>query len=261
MKYFAFFLTFGLVCSLGWGKSGSPLSMELTELGTLKALLVLDKNVLENEPLIAESLSDADLRLFPSARTAQGRMNHDIMRKAGKEAGADLVVHVAAGSRPKNQMGEFKLYEGEATVQVFSPVTGEVLVMETARDTGERHVDEVHARRSARENALSSALAVTKNKLLARSDRLIVHLARINGVLSDEHLLAIVKYIGKLDVIHHVRELKYDPSTGQAVLEIIAAPGSIPTWKTHLERMPKVKVNVTVKPNPDIRKKYPSWFK
>ena len=54
-------------------------------------------------------------------------------------------------------MDDFKLYEGEATIQLYNGNSGEMLVAQTSRALGARNVDPVEAERSAIEKAIDAA--------------------------------------------------------------------------------------------------------
>ena len=170
------------------------------------------------------------------------------------------LVFATATDRLKNRKEDFLLYEGEATVQIYSRVSGELLVTKTVRANGRRTSDEVEARRSAREKAVDDAATEAIERSLAKAHKILVHEAVIVNVFSDSGLLAIMEYIGKMQGVYHVKRLSFDRKTNEALVEIIGSPHSETVWRAYLEKMPKTKVNVQVTPNGALRNKYPAWF-
>lgn len=253
------------VATVGWAqaaKSGvdQQVRVQITEIGCLRTLLLIDSDISDLENLISQQLTDVDFRVFPDASMTGSRATSEEMRVAGEKANADLVVFATAKDRLKNSKGEFLLHEGEATVQIYSRVTGELLVTKTARTNGKRTTDEVEAKRSARESALSDATHQAIERSLAKAHKVLVHEAVIVNVFSDSGLLAIMEYIGKMEGVYHVRRLSFDRKTNEALLEIIGSPRSETYWRAYLEKMPKTKVNVQVTPNGALHSKYPAWF-
>jgi hypothetical protein len=234
--------------------------VQVTELGMMRTLLLLDDKAGDSENVIEQCLSDSDFRVFPSASTATGSINMDEMKQIGKDNKADIVFYATASSRLKNKMDDFVLYEGEATVQVYSPVTGEMMATETVRANGERDVDDVEAERSAREKAVDTATRDVVVKMLAKAQKILVHEATVTGVHDDSQLLAIMEYMGKMDGVYGVRQVSYDRDAKVGVIDIIGNPRSETYWRAYLEKMPKAQVVVKLVVNSDIRKKYPSWF-
>ena len=234
--------------------------VQVTELGMMRALLVLDSKAIGLEKVIAQRLSDSDFRVFPAATEAGGSVNMDEMKDLGRKNMADLVIYATVSTRLKNKLQDFSLYEGEATVQVYSPVTGEMLVTQTIRANGERNIDEVEAERSATEKALDAATKAVVVKMLVKAQKMLVHQAVITGVYSNNQLLAIMEYMGKMEGVYGVRQVSYDREKKVGVIDIIGSPRSETYWRAYLEKMPKARIIVRVVVNPDIRKKYPSWF-
>jgi len=238
-------------------------SVQITELGNMRTLLLLDPRALPLEKLIEQRLTEVDFRVFPSAKAIANRVSSEEMRKIGEENKADLVVYATADLRPKSSMGDFKLFEGEATIQIYSPVSGEIMVSQTNRATGNRSVDEMDAQRSAVEKAVDEATREAINRGLGKVQKIIVHRAIVTDVHNNDHLLTIIAYLQKMQGIYHVRQLSFDPKTHVAELEILAAPRADDEWRAYLERMPRTKVVVTYKKASDgqrERKQYPSWF-
>ena len=137
---------------------------------------------------------------------------------------------------------------------------GELLVTKTVRANGKRTTDEVDAKRSARESAITEAAHQAIERSLAKAHKVLVHEAVVVNVFSDSGLLAIMEYIGKMEGVYHVRRLSFDRETNEALLEIIGSPRSETYWRAYLEKMPKTKVNVQVTPNGALHHKYPAWF-
>ena len=112
--------------------------VQITEIGCLRTLIMIDGSINDLENRVAQQLTDKDFRVFPSAAMVGARVTSDQMRDAGEKASADLVVFATATDRLKNKKEDFQLYEGEATVQIYSRVSGELLVTKTVRANGRR---------------------------------------------------------------------------------------------------------------------------
>ncbi|PYL62724.1 MAG: hypothetical protein DMF24_03010 [Verrucomicrobia bacterium] len=239
------------------------LDVQITELGTMRTLLLLDPQAMPIEKLIAQRLTEVDFRVFPSAQAVEERVSSAQMREIGTENKADLVLYATASVRQKNSMGEFQLFEGEATAQIFSPVSGEMFVSQTNRALGTRSVDEVEAQRSAVEKAVDEATQEAINRGLKKVYKTIVHRAIVTNVKDYDRVLIIIAYMEKMKGIYHVRQLSFDPKTHVLELEIIGAPRAESEWRAYLDRMPRTRVVVKVKPIPEVHrggKQYPSWF-
>lgn len=250
-------------------------NVQVTELGCMRALLLLDDAAFPLEKLIAQRLTEADFRVFPGAQAVPTRLTAagiakqgrnvgiapEELKKAGDAMQADLVIFVTSSSREKARLGEFQLHEGEATVQVFSPVTGELLVSHTSRESGVRDIDPVMAHRSAVERSVDAATKEAITKSLEKAHKLIVHQAVITRVQSHDHLLTIMDYMAHLKGVYHVRRISHDVATQTAVIEIIGAPQTETFWRAHLAKMPKAQiVDMSFAQNDDLRKRYPSWW-
>lgn len=235
--------------------------VQITELGCLRTLIMIDGSIDDLENRVAQQLTDKDFRVFPSAAMVGGRVTSDQMREAGEKANADLVVFATATDRLKNKKEDFQLYEGEATVQIYSRVSGELLVTKTVRANGRRTSDEVEAKRSAREKAVDDATKEAIERSLAKAHKILIHEAVIVNVFSDSGLLAIMEYIGKMQGVYHVKRLSFNRTTNEALVEIVGSPHSETVWRAYLEKMPKTKINVQVTPNGALRNKYPAWFR
>jgi len=234
--------------------------VQITEIGCLRTLLFIDAEISDLENRLAQQLTDKDFRVFPDAAMTGHRTTSDEMRAAGEKANADLVVFATATDRLKNKKEDFLLYEAEATVQIYSRVSGELLVTKSVRATGRRTSDEVEAKRSAREKAIDDAAREAVERSLTKAHKILVHEAVIVNVYSDSALLAIEQYIGKMDGVYHVKRLSFDRKTNEAFIEIVGNPRSETYWRAYLEKLPKTKVNVRVTPNGALHSKYPSWF-
>jgi hypothetical protein len=241
--------------------------VQITELGLMKALLVLDQSSLDSEKLLAQRLNEADFRVFPSAQTVSSRLSFEQIQAIGKEGKADLLVYAVATTRPKKAMGEFQLHEGEATVQIYSPATGELMVTHTARTDGTRTTDEVAAQRSAREKALDLATKEAIVKSLEKAHKIMVYQAILTGVQSNTDLLFFMEYIAKLQGVYDVRQISWNAKTGDAEIEIIASPKAETFWRAQIEAMPKRKVTVVKyvnrppKPAATGTDAVPAWLK
>jgi len=87
-----------------------------------------------------------------------------------------------------------------------------------------------------------------------------VYEAVIVGVYTEEQLLGLMDHMRSLDGVAGVRRRSFNRDAREALIEVIAAPRSEGVWRAHLEKMPKLIVNLGYNPNKDIRNKYPSWF-
>jgi hypothetical protein len=242
--------------------SDLKIGVQMTELGCMRALVAIDESASEAEQQLTQSLTEADFRVFKSARLLRGRQNHETLKVIGEEAQADLVVYAKVSEpREKNSFGKFKVMECEATVEVYSPISGELLVSYKERVNGTRHTDPIEAERSARERAVDSAAREAVARSLEKAHKLIVHQARLNNVLSHNHLLAIMDYMAKLEGVYHVRQVSYDLNTFDAEIEIIGAPSTVSFWRAHLEEMPLAQViDLEYVENQEVRRKYPDWW-
>jgi hypothetical protein len=234
-------------------------AVQITELGCMRVLLLLDDTARDLEKLAAQRLSDVDFRLFPAARGISGRVTSEAMRVRGAEEKADLVFHATVSSREKSKLQDFVIFEGEATVQIYSPISGELLVTHTSRTSGVRNVDRVEAERSARERALDAASREAITKSLEKAHKILVYRADLEGVRSHNHLLALMEHIQKEKGVYHVRQLNFDAEKKVARIEIVASPKSESFWRAHVENMPATKV-VTYVQNKEVRDRFPSWF-
>ncbi|MDI1337980.1 MAG: hypothetical protein PSU94_17500 [Lacunisphaera sp.] len=234
--------------------------VQITELGCMRTLLFIDANMSDLENRLAQQFTDVDYRVFPSAVMTGSRTTSDEMRAAGEKANADLVVFATVTDRQKASKGDFVIYEGTATVQIYSRVSGELLVTKEVITDGKRTTDVVNAKRTARANAVIEAAHQAIEGSLAKAHKVLVHEAVVVNVFSDGGLLAIMEYIGKMEGVYHVRRLSFDRKTNEALLEIIGSPRSETYWRAYLEKMPKTKVNVQVTPNGALHNKYPAWF-
>lgn len=239
------------------------MDVQITELGSMRTLLLLDPKALPLEKLIAQRLTEVDFRVFPSAKGVESRLSSAQMREIGVENKADLVLYATAEDRLKNSMGDFQIFEGEATIQIFSPVSGEMMVSQTNRAVGTRSVDAVDAERSAVEKAVDEATREAINRGLSKVQKILVHRAIIKDVKDNDRVLVIINYLQKMQGIYHVRQLSFDPKTHVAELEILGAPRSESEWRAYLDRMPRTRITVKVKSSSGVRrekKQYPSWF-
>jgi hypothetical protein len=237
------------------------IEVRLTELGLMRALLILGTGTQDMEPRVAQHFMDLDFRLFPSAQMGRSdRLTPAEAIARGREADADLVLFTTATSRQKTKLEDFELHEAEATVQLFNAVSGELLVSRTERATGTRTSDAVEAARGARERAVDAAETAAIRQTLDRTHRLLVYEAVIVGVYTEEQLLGLMDHMRSLDGVAGVRRRSFNRDAREALIEVIAAPRSEGVWRAHLEKMPKLIVNLGYNPNKDIRNKYPSWF-
>ena len=241
--------------------------VQITELGCMRATFVFDQNAEEFETRVTEAFSDADFRVFSKGNVIDGRVEPKALHEIGNDRYADLVVYTKVSGREKPKLGKLSLYEAEATVQVYNPMSEELLVSQTVRKQGERHVDEEVAMRTAYEAAVDTAVKEVIVKTLEKAHKILVHEAQLKGVQDHQHLLEIMEYTAKLKGVYHVRQLTYDKTTGLAVIEIIGAPQTESFWRAYLNNLPKrekwiitVK-NVRIIQNTPLRQKNKDWQK
>ncbi len=227
-------------------------------LGRLRTLLAFTDGATDLEPLLAAQWSRENFRLFSSAETIQvGRtVDAAVLRAVGSRRDADLVVVTEVTSRPLRQLGNFHCYEATATLRVVSPVTNELLVVHTVTERGERLTDAEAARTSARSRAASTAATEVMELTLEKTHKLLVRDVAVQGVVSEVDVLRLMEHIVRLQGVHHVRRLSFDPASRTAVLEVIGSPDAEPYWRAHLERFGRKPA-----PAPAAQKKAPSITK
>lgn len=218
-------------------KTETTEAVQVTEIGLMRVLVVFEEGM---DPalvkIVNQQLSDVHFRVFPSAERAEGT-DKAKLRAMGEKAGADLVLHASMSVREKKKFGEFSLHEGEATVEIISPVSGELLVTHTDRAVGVRKADEVEAKRSATESVLNTVVKEAATKALEKSDKIIIYEVEIGRVSSNMDILKIKDHIAKLTGVYHVRELSYDPAKKLAVLEVMGGPKMLTFIKAHIETL------------------------
>jgi hypothetical protein len=239
--------------------------VQITELGCMRAAFVFSRGSEDLETHVAEQFSKADFRVFPSGVVVEERIEPAALHKIGNDRYADLVVYTKVTSREKNKLGTLVLHEAEATVQVYNPMSQELLISHTERKNGKRHADEVEAVRSAREAAVDAAVKESILATLEKAHKILVHEAQFKGVQDHQHLLEIMEYTARLKGVYHVRQLTYDKTPKLAVIEIIAAPQTESFWRAYLHHLPKKEMLLKkeaaarVLPNENLRKKHPDW--
>lgn len=67
-------------------EASTETAVQVTELGCMRTLVVLDEKTLDLEKLINQRLSDVDFRVFPSPVPAKGRLNTVGLKAAAIEA-------------------------------------------------------------------------------------------------------------------------------------------------------------------------------
>jgi hypothetical protein len=215
-------------------------AVQVTELGLMRTLVVFNEGMdAALVKIVNQRLSDVHFRVFNAAQKV-GAATPESLKELGAKENADLVLYANVTSREKAKMGEFTLFEGEATVEVVSPVSGELLVTHSDRSTGVRKIDTVEAKRSATETVLDKVVKEAATKTLEKSDKLIVYEVEISKVPNNLHVLRIKDHIAKLQGVYHVRDLSYNPGEQLAVLEVIGGPKMLTFIKAHIETMPKM---------------------
>jgi len=237
---------------------------KVSELGLMRIYVVMDEGAAGQEDAIHQELSAADFRVFPAKNFAVAtRLDPDSLYEEGGKRKADLVCLVKAAVEEKAAMGDFKIFQGTVTSQLYSPVSGELLATHTSTAKGPRLVDTEEARKGAVNAALKLAIGSMLEKASKRTQRLLVHEVQLTGVKSEAQLSEIRKRAEALDGATHARLLSYDANTGLAVLEITAAPKTAETWRAFVAGLPDMKTppeKVSVNTNELLRKKHADWF-
>ncbi len=221
--------------------------VQLTEVGNLRAVFVFAEGAQDAESRVTEAFSNADFRVFPSPVVVADRIKPKELQKIGDERYADLVVYTTLDSVEKPQLGSLHRYEVTAAVQVYNPMSEELMASTTIRSSDEArarkvtlsHADADEALHLATNIALDAAIKQTIVKTLEKAHKLLVHEAELKGVLDHEHLLEIINYTAKLAGVYHVRQISYDKPSGLAVIEIIGAPQTESYWRAYLNNLPK----------------------
>lgn len=241
--------------------------VQITELGCMRATFVFDAKAEPFETRVTEAFSNADFRVFSKGNIIEGRVEPKTLHEIGNDRYADLVVYTKVSGREKPKLGQLHLVEAEATVQVYNPMSEELLVSHTMRKDGERHIDPEVALRSAFESAVDAAVKEAIVKTLEKVHKILVHEAQLKGVQDHQHLLKIMEDTAKLKGVYHVRQMTYDKTTGLAVIEIIGAPQTESFWRAYLNNLPKREkweINVQhirIQQNEALRRKNPDWTK
>lgn len=241
--------------------------VQITELGCMRAMVVFQKSALDVEKLVTQRLSESDFRVFGPYEVA-GDLIPDATkcRDLGNDRKADLVVLTSVSSRELNKLGNFSIFEAEATVRIYSPVSAEIAIIHTSRVKGERHTNATDAERSAREKAAGLAVGEAVTKSLEKAHKILVHEAQIGGVQDRKHLDEILTHLRDTKVFYNVRQMAYDAKTKVAILELVGAPASESQWRTLVAGIPmrtkvQEKLNIIYVKNEVIRLKYPGWFR
>lgn len=220
-------------------------AVQVTELGLMRTLVVFNEGVDESLVKLAnQHLSGVHFRVFEACERAPAEgASSEVLKRMGEEAKADLVLFASVESREKKAFGNARLYEGEASVEVVSPVSGELLVTHTGRAEGVRKFDPVEASRSATESVLDAVIKEAVVKTLEKSNKIIVYRVDIPKVPNQMELLRIKDQIARLQGVYHVREIAFDEKTNLATVEVIGSPKMLTFLKAHIETIPKTADN------------------
>jgi hypothetical protein len=241
--------------------------VQITELGKMRLLLVLSPEAADVDKLVKQRFSDVHFRVFPSSvQLTEDELSPRELHEMGNDRFADFVVHVQTTSRLRNKLGNLALHEAETTVTAYSPLSEEILAIHTSRVDGERLADPIDAQRSAREKSADTAVGEAIAKMLEKAQKSIVLEAVFHDIKNHVHLLSVIKYVEELDGVYHVRQMKFDSESGDAIIEIIAAPRTENYWRAHLESWPDAegkaggKKPVKFNRNKQLREAYGDWF-
>lgn len=238
--------------------------VRLTELGRMRAFVILNPEAVGQEDEIHELLSDANFRLFPAKNFPTfDRLNPELLKEEGGKRKADLVYYVKLATEAQESLGDFKLYEGEATAQLYNVITGELIATSTETAKGERSTKDKKARESAATAATKAALESVMKKSLEKVERVIVHEAQFTAIENETEAAKILKAAEKLNGVQYARQMWFDPNTGSLGIELIGAPKTVNDWKAWLENLDlseEMEEKVEVQANKKLREKYPDWF-
>ena len=247
-------------------------AVELTELGRMRIIVVLDRSAAGWEDHIHQRLSESGFRLFPAENFVILQDRLDPTSIAAKQEGewpkSDLVVHVKGVSgRGGAAAGKLLVYHGAATVQVYNAFNSELMTTNSSSEVaGKRHTTADVAKRSAVEAAMDESVDKVVKTCLARVGRLMVHEAVFTGVKDEAMVKEIVEKAGGLDGVKYARRLNFDKSKGTARIEIVGAPKSDNAWRAFVETIPGMLGKDGGKgfrfiENKKLREQYPDWFK
>jgi len=241
--------------------------VQITELGCMRATFVFDENAAAFETQVLETFSDADFRVFPNATVVKDRIEPKALHKIGNDRYSDLVVFTRVSGRQLPALGNLGLIEAQAIIQVYNPLSEELLVSTTVTQKGQRSADPAFALSSAFDAAIGQAATKTIAKTLEKAHKILVHEAQFKGVLDHQHLLEVMEYTARLQGVYHVRQLTYDKDSQFAVVEIIAAPQTESFWRAYINNMPKRELlllengQLKILPNAPLREKNATtWF-
>ena len=240
--------------------------VQITELGCMRATFAFDKTAEAFEARITEAFSNADFRVFSKGVVVEDRVEPKALHQISNDRYADLMMFTKISARAKPKLGRLSLFEAEATVQVYNPMSEELLVSHTVRKDGTRHADEEVAARTAFESAIDAAVKEAILKTLEKAHKILVHEAQLKGVQDHQHLLEIMEYTARMKGVYHVRQLTYDKTTGLAVIEIIGAPQTESFWRAYLNNLPKREILLIgdkafrIVPNTSLRQKNKDWL-
>lgn len=247
--------------------------VQISELGCMRIYLTYDEDASALKPRIEQAFSDVDFRIFPAnkiiASKTDGGLDVALLWKIDNLRKADLVFHATLKTPEGKALGNFKIFESVATVQLFNVKSKELLATHTSRKKGERNVDADKARRTANEAAMDDAVQNIIRKSLEKAHKVLVHEIQITGIENESQLLGVEEYMNKLKGAYHVRRMWFEPKDKHAGFELIGAPQTETYWRAYLDQMPRPgkpatgstrKIAPKVVPNKNLREKYPDWF-
>lgn len=213
--------------------------VQITQMGNMRAAFAFDEGAVDLETRVTEAFSNADFRVFPKAELVKGRIDPEQFHKIGNDRLSDLVVFTKLTLKDKPALGAMLLKEATVTIQVYNPMSKELLVSHTVTKAGQRHPDADSAATTSMEAAADAAVPEVIAKTLEKAHKILVHEAQLKGVKDHAHLLEIMEYTAHLDGVYHVRQVSYDKTSQLAIIEIIAAPKTEVFWRAYVEAMPK----------------------
>lgn len=248
-----------LAASLRAQTPDADVGVRITEQSLLRTLVITDEESRDIEQYFVRALIERDFAVQEDSEYAMN-MNAAAMREAGERANAELVIYATVEDRKLDSYGGTHVYRAQATVRAVNRATGETLSISPAGFVrGQRSSNEDIARENARNAAIEKGVDGAIKTLMARAHRMMVYRLALTDVYSESALLAHMEHINKMKGVYYVKRLNFDRQTNEALLEIIATPGSQAFWRAYVEQMPKTKLTGFT-PNDLIRHKYPAWF-
>ncbi|HYC72191.1 MAG TPA: hypothetical protein VEB66_13340 [Opitutaceae bacterium] len=237
-----------------------PVGIRITEQSLLRTLVITDEASRDIEQHFVRALVERDFAVQEDTEYPSRPLNAAAMKEAGERANADLVIYATVEDRKLDSYGGTHVYRAQSTIRAVNRATGETLSINPPGFVrGQRSSSEDIARENARNAAIEKGVDEALKTLMARAHRMMIYKVALVGVFSETQLLKHMEDIGKLKGVYYVKRLEFDRRTNEALLEVIATPGSQAFWRAYVEQMPKVQL-LGYDPNMTVQNHYPAWF-